>query len=81
MSWDVDQCVSSEMEFLCNVWNKKAKCRFLVPCRIFQLWIVVNLRQERLNSNDVKDGTLLSDSWKTTRKVCYITLMHLMRSS
>lgn len=45
----------------------------------FNFWIIVHLRQERLNSNDVKDGTLLSASWKTTRKVRYVIFMQNLK--
>nr|CRZ25877.1 BMA-PAD-2 [Brugia malayi] len=45
-------------------WEARRSMRYAEHLRL----VADEFRQKRLNSNDRRDGTLISDSWKTTRK-------------
>ncbi|VDN06545.1 unnamed protein product [Thelazia callipaeda] len=47
-----------------HYWEARRSMRYAKHLRL----IADKFRQERLNSNDAKDRTVLPDSWKTTRK-------------
>ncbi|VDP12459.1 unnamed protein product [Onchocerca flexuosa] len=47
-----------------HYWEARRSMRYAKHLRL----VADEFRQERLNSDDVRDGTILSDSWKATRK-------------